>query len=723
MDRHLVRRSDRVTVAIVAVVAAGLAACGRAPAAPPRNVVLIMADDLGWGELGSYGQRLIPTPHIDSLAADGMRFTRFYAGAPVCAPSRCVLMTGKHTGHAEIRGNRQAAKAFPEFTEGQHPLSAEAVTFPSLLRAAGYATGAMGKWGLGPVGSTGDPQRHGFDLFFGYNCQAVAHSYYPATLWRNAERVPLNERPIPGHAKRPEGEVAAADFIGTAYAPHAMVAEAEAFVADHADRPFFLYLPFIEPHLALHPPQATVDRFPREWDEQPYRGENGYLPHPRPRAAYAASIAELDDHVGRVLAALERAGVADRTLVLFTSDNGTTHGGGTGPFHVGGADPPFFASTAGLRGAKGSVYEGGLRVPFIARLPGVIAAGVVNDTVAWSADLFPTICAACGVEPPADLDGTSLWDLLTGRADSLPDRKPPLWVFPEYGGQVAVLLGDMKALRRKLNAATPDPWEAYDLAADPAEAHDLAATRPEVIAAAEAVLAREVAENEVFPVPIPAAESASADQPRSRTEIDVRGWTVRVDDRLLEGGDEAELGTRAVEFLSGKLADIQAVVPRDKLPLLERVTIVLDVRCGDLGSMQYHPSGDWLADHGYPRSLEKCVHIPIAAQLPVARSINEQPWVILHELAHAYHDQVLGFEEPRVLAAYDAYKRGGRGDATLLYDGRRVRHYALTDHKEFFAEMTEAFFGSNDFFPFNRAELGDAEPAIMELMRSVWLGQ
>ena len=357
-------------------------------AAEPRlNVVFILADDLGWGELGSYGQKKIPTPHLDRLAAQGTRFTQHYSGAPVCAPARCVLMTGKHSGHAEIRGNLQAGQVFSQFTEGQYPISDSAVTIAQQFKRAGYATGAMGKWGLGPVGSTGDPNRKGFDLFFGYNCQAVAHSFYPPHLWRNAEKVVINRKPVPGHAKQPQGEVKLDDWIGETYAPKLMLAEALKFIEANRARPFFLYLPFVEPHLAMHPPRESVEKFPREWDNQPYRGEAGYLPHPRPRAAYAAMISDLDGYVGRVMETLEKNGLADRTLVIFTSDNGTTHEHpNSTDFHYGGVDPKFFNSTAGLRGYKGSVYEGGIRVPMIARLPGKIAAGAVNDTPGYFAD-------------------------------------------------------------------------------------------------------------------------------------------------------------------------------------------------------------------------------------------------------------------------------------------------------------------------------------------------
>lgn len=217
--------------------------------------------------------------------------------------------------------------------------------------------------------------------------------------------------------------------------------------------------------------------------------------------------------------------------------------------------------------------------------------------------------------------------------------------------------------------------------------------------------------------PVGAADEPA--KPTSHTDRNIEGWTVRVDDRLLNGPDAA-LGTRALRFLEAKLFDIKAVVPPDKLTKLQAVTIVLDLTHGKLGPMQYHPDAGWLKANGYTAELAKCVHIPRAADLPTRRNINEQPWVVLHELAHAYHDQVLGFDEPRIREAYETYRKSGRGEKTLLYDGRRVKHYALTNHKEFFAEMTEAYFGVNDFFPFNRAELKESEPAIYELLRNVW---
>ncbi|MFM7182956.1 MAG: arylsulfatase [Verrucomicrobiales bacterium] len=482
----------------------GLAATVPASAAKPPNIVFILADDLGYGELGCYGQTKIPTPHLDRMAAEGARFTRHYSGAPVCAPARCTLLTGQHTGHAEIRGNRQANIDFSAFDEGQYPISDGAITIAEVMKKAGYQTAAIGKWGLGPVGSTGDPNRQGFDLFFGYNCQAVAHSFYPAHLWRNSEKVALNTPAIPGHAKQPKGEVRAEKWIGKQYAPDLMIGEAESFIARHGKEPFFLYLAFIEPHVAMHPPLDRLDGFPKEWDKTPYRGECGYLPHPRPRAAYAAMIADLDRHVGRVRVALEKQGILDDTLIVFTSDNGTTHEGKDGTnFNIGGCDAAFFNSTAGLRGYKGSVYEGGLRVPCIARWPGRIPAGSLVDVPSYFPDWFPTLAAAAvGVESPPDLDGVNLLPLLEGKVASLASR-PLLWVYPEYGGQVAMLRDNMKVLRRGLRGKKPGPWEVYDLAKDSGEKNNLAETMPDLIRTAEDTLNAQMKENRLFPLALP----------------------------------------------------------------------------------------------------------------------------------------------------------------------------------------------------------------------------
>ena len=490
-------------VGVMALVISGSTAGAEERRSDRPNIVFIMADDLGWGELGSYGQTKIRTPHIDTLARDGMRFTQHYTGSPVCAPARCVFMTGLHAGRAEIRDNRGATDADGELIEGQYPISADALTIATVLQRSGYATGAFGKWGLGPIDSTGAPHRQGFDLFFGYICQRVAHSYYPPHLWRNTERIPLNENPIPGHMEQPEGPVRAEDWIGENYAPDAILEEAVKFIHANKEQPFFLYLPFIEPHVALHPPQDLVETYPEEWDDRPYRGQCGYTPHPRPRAAYAALITSLDNHVGTILRTLEELDLADNTLVMFTSDNGPTHDRPADDvFGVGGVDTAFFDSTAGLRGRKGSLYEGGIRVPLLVRWPGRVEPGSVSDLPSYFPDYFPTFCEVADLPVPENLSGISLLPTITGQGEQAA-HDAMVWVFLGYGGQVAVRLGDDKVLRRNLTQRNPGPWEVYDLAGDPNETTDLAADRPEVIARAEEVFRREITPSEVFPMTVP----------------------------------------------------------------------------------------------------------------------------------------------------------------------------------------------------------------------------
>lgn len=467
------------------------------------NVVFILADDLGYNELGCYGQKRIRTPHLDRLCSQGMRFTQNYSGAPVCAPSRCVLMTGKHLGHAQIRGNRQHRDENGVTQEGQHPITAEALTIAEVFKNAGYVTGAMGKWGLGPVGTSGAPHVQGFDLFFGYNCQGVAHSYFPPHLWRNGEKIPFNSKPVPRGMKQPTGTVSIDDWQGENYASTAMVGEAVKFLEANQSRPFFLYLPFIEPHVSMHPPKHLVESYPEAWDDRPYRGQCGYLPHPRPRAGYAAMITHLDQHVGRVLQTLDELNLTNKTVVLFSSDNGTTHyTPNDDVFGVGGCDPAFFNSTGDLRGHKGSLHEGGIRVPLIVRWPGQVTPGSQSSFPTYFADQFPTLCDIAKLNKPDGLDGISLVPTLTGQGAQAA-RNPMVWVFPEYGGQVAVRMGDMKAIRKDLSRKPVGNWEVYDLGSDWGETRDLAQTRPEVIAQAERILKTQTAANPVFPLKVP----------------------------------------------------------------------------------------------------------------------------------------------------------------------------------------------------------------------------
>lgn len=383
---------------------------------------------------------------------------------------------------------------------GQFPLTAQTITLAAALKEAGYVTGAMGKWGLGPVASSGAPHKQGFDLFFGYNCQAVAHSYYPPYLWRNDQLLTINRQPVPGHHKQPHGEVRMEDWFGENYSSDLMVAQAVEFVQTNQQQPFFLFLPFIEPHVAMQPPKAIVETYPEQWDDRPYRGQCGYLPHPRPRAGYAAMITALDDHVGKVLSTLDELGLTENTLVIFTSDNGTTHAHPGDPdFGVGGVDANFFNSTADLRGLKGSVHEGGIRVPCIVRWPGHIEPGSSSDFPCYFPDYFPTLCTIAGASAAPDLDGVDLTPLLHD-ASAAVERKPMVWVFPEYGGQVAVRQGDYKLVRKDLKKKLPGNWELYNIAKDVSESNDLAADDPARVQALIGVLRSQTSSNATFPV-------------------------------------------------------------------------------------------------------------------------------------------------------------------------------------------------------------------------------
>ena len=480
--------NKKITALLVAVWAATLLPVVAAPQRP--NIVFIMADDLGWGETGCYGQQKIRTPNIDRLASQGTRFTRAYSGAPVCAPSRCVLMTGLQLSHAPIRGNKEAVAG----EEGQFPLAASYATWVQAIEQAGYATCGIGKWGLGMPSNEGSPLKHGFFHFFGYMCQRKAHSYYPAYLWSDDKKVLLDNGPdgVPGHGKGDDS----AKFRGKDYAPDRLVAEAKLWLEQRAQdsKPFVLYLPFTEPHVALQPPQRIVETYPKEWDPKPYLGETGYAPTPRPHAAYAARITSLDEHVGQVLQWLDEHKMSDNTIVVFTSDNGATH-------DVGGVDTGFFNSVAGLRGLKGSLHEGGMRVPFIVRWPGHTPAGATSDAIVAFPDMLPTLCELLGVTAPK-CDGTSLRALFEGQPLAAPH--PPLtYDFPEYGGQQAVIDGKWKLIRTELRKAGPNhvpAWELYDLAADRNETTDLAAQKPDEVKRLDAIFTKQWTPNADYPM-------------------------------------------------------------------------------------------------------------------------------------------------------------------------------------------------------------------------------
>lgn len=476
-------------------------------AADKPNIVFILADDLGYHELGCYGQTKIRTPRIDALAAEGMRFTRHYSGNAVCAPSRCVLMTGKHPGHAEVRNNRSMIPLGEP--EGQHPIPAEEITLAEALQKGGYVSGVFGKWGLGNMNSTGNPLKQGFERFFGYNCQSHAHSFYPATLWDNDRTFSLgNVPPIPGHG----GLLPGADpsdprsydlYKGQDYAPDHINAQLLDFIRENKDKPFFCYYPTLIPHVALHIPDEDLEPYLAEnWSDPPFtREKSGYTPHFTPRAAYAAMITRMDTYVGRVLDLLDELEISDNTLVIFTSDNGTTHLGDE-------VDYEFFDSVGPLRGLKGDLYEGGIRVPLLARWPGKVEPGSISDRVTGFEDWMPTLLDLTGLktETPDRIDGISFAPTLLGR-----DQPPREFLYREftgYGGQQSLWLGDRwKGIRRDLvprgkrNAADiPVKTELYDLHADLSESKDVAADHPEIVARIEALLQSERVPAEVFAI-------------------------------------------------------------------------------------------------------------------------------------------------------------------------------------------------------------------------------
>jgi arylsulfatase len=471
---------------------------------PPRdddrrpNIILILADDLGYNELGCYGQEIIRAPNIDRLAAEGVRVTRAYSGSPVCAPTRAVIMTGLHTGHSFIRGNKEVGGWGPKEPEGQWPLASSELTIAERLKELGYATGAFGKWGLGGPGSEGHPNNQGFDHFYGYLCQRVAHNYYPTHLWRNHDVDVLHgNRYFPAHQKidaPPTDDQGWAAFRRDDYAPAAIADEALTFIRAHKDEPFFLYYASVIPHLALQAPQEWIDRYPRDWDQQPYLGANGYLPCERPRATYAAMISYLDDVVGRLRAELEAQGIADDTIIIFTSDNGTSW--------VGGVDRAFFNSLGDLRGRKATLWEGGIRVPLIAWSPKYVMHGghVDSHTLVAHWDLAPTIMALVGSDWPQKTDGVSFAPALWGNG-IMATHTFLYWEFPEGTQQQAVLLeGHWKGIRPNLKQHGLD-LELYDLETDPSESTNVAADHPDIVAKIEEIMSHEHEPSELFPIP------------------------------------------------------------------------------------------------------------------------------------------------------------------------------------------------------------------------------
>jgi arylsulfatase A len=451
-------------------VLAGRAATGQQNQSRPGrpNIIIIQADDLGYGDLSAYGQARFTTPGIDRLAREGIRFTNYYAGSTVCAPSRAALMTGYHTGHTWIRGN------------GEIAMRPEDVTIAKLLRDAGYRTAVIGKWGLGRPGTSGQPDKQGFEYSFGFLDHRHAHRQFTDHLWRNAQSVPMDLKN---------------DYVNDLFTN-----ESAAFIERSDPRPFFLYLNYTVPHAELRVPDDSLKPMQSRFEEKPFVNAKadavdtgpdggpsiGYRSQPTPRAAFVAMITRIDRDIARLTDLIRDRKLDQNTLIMFISDNG--------PHREGGADPEFFKSSGGLRGIKRDLYEGGIRVPMVARWVGTIPAARVSDH-AWAHwDVLPTLTEVAGAQAPKGLDGMSMARALRGARQ--PGHDFMYWEFHERGFQQAVRAGKWKAVRLKKDA----PLELYDLSNDPIEANNIAASSPEVVAKIEKYLTSARTESEQWPI-------------------------------------------------------------------------------------------------------------------------------------------------------------------------------------------------------------------------------
>lgn len=419
------------------------------------NILFILADDLGYGDVGCYGQKLVKTKQLDQLAADGIRFTQVYCGSTVCAPSRCTLMTGLHQGHARIRGNARV------------DLQPGDVTVAEVLKQAGYRTALVGKWGLGTAGNSGVPNRQGFDEFFGFLDQKHAHTQYPTMVWENEQEYFLDGNFGPGRK----------DYIHDIFTERALK-----FLDSAKEGPWFLYLSYTIPHANNELNRQTGDGMEIPTDE-PYSNE----PWPKQDKKFAATVYRLDSDVGRILRKLDELGVAEDTIVFFCSDNG--------PHKEGGNNPEFFDSNGPLRGIKRDMYDGGIRTPMIVRWKGTIRPGQVNDSIWGFVDLLPTAAELAGTKAPGGLDGISVVPAFHGK--SIPSREYMYWEFHEGGFSQAVRLGNWKGVRRKSRSA---PVELYDIVRDPGESNDVAAANPEVVKRIAAIMVSARTESDLFPV-------------------------------------------------------------------------------------------------------------------------------------------------------------------------------------------------------------------------------
>ena len=481
------------TAAVIPLVGSAAALESATPAPRPDshrrpNIIYILCDDLGIGDLGCYGQTKIRTPNIDRLAAEGMRFTRHYSGSAVCAPSRCTLMTGLHTGHAFVRDNSEVPNG-----DGQLPIPAGSVTVAKLLQQNGYATAIIGKWGLGNPASDGAPLKQGFDHSFGPNCQRVAHSYYPAYTWCDDKKIPINQgcavsvaggRRIAQDAD-PNDPASYRSFLGKDYVPDLLEKDAIEWIKSNKDRPFFLYYPTPVPHAALQVPEDSVAEYQDKFDDQPYLGSRGYVPCRYPRASYAAMITRTDRSIGRIMQTVKELGLDDNTVIMFCSDNGASVEGGV--------DPAYFKSSLDLRDLKGALYEGGIRAPFLARWPGKIKAGTTSDQLSAMWDFLPTACALARIQAPANCDGISLLPTLLAAPDQAKNRS----LYWEFRNKRAIVTADgCKGIMFHPSLK----FELYNLKDDPSEKKNVAADHPELVAKLRKMMDESHADSAVFPL-------------------------------------------------------------------------------------------------------------------------------------------------------------------------------------------------------------------------------
>jgi arylsulfatase A-like enzyme len=449
------------------------------------NIIYIYADDMGYGELGAYGQTKIKTPNLDRMSAEGMRFTDHYSSAPVCAPARCMLLTGKHGGHTYIHGNYELGGFADSLEGGQMPLPEGIFTVGKMMQQAGYKTAAIGKWGLGMANSTGSPIKQGFDYFYGYLDQKQAHNYYPTHLWENDHWDTLQNPVINVHKQLDSTKATIADFNyykGKEYAPAKLTEKALAFIEKNKSKPFFLYLPYTLPHLSLQAPNEWVKKYIGQFNERPYYGQNGYASTLYPLSTYAAMISFLDAQVGLILEKIKALGLDENTLILFSSDNGATFNGGV--------NRQFFNSNGGLRGQKMDLYEGGIREPFIARWPGKITKGTTSAHPSVQFDLMATLAELLHQKTNAT-DGISFLPELMGRTKDQQKHPYIYFEYPENGGQLAIRMGNWKGVKLDVKKHPEKKWQLFNLQTDRNETTDISEKYPDLIKQFELIVKKE----------------------------------------------------------------------------------------------------------------------------------------------------------------------------------------------------------------------------------------